>query len=230
MRRWRAGLALVTAGWLATPNAVPIYDGVGTPDDPYRYATATPTTPPETVTREVATLPGASQVAAVRVQTKEQGPQLLLDLPAGQLTGTTLPRSITVTIEARKPDGALPRGTFDGNAYRILTTPATQAVTNREGFVFLRAAVMTQPNPVIVHRARPDGPWQELTTQRAGRDIVAANLDGLGDYAVARLPGSTPVKAAAPRNRMLLIFLSALTLMLVTVTLVYLRNSGAEPE
>ena len=229
MRRWLAGLALVIAGWLATPNAVPIYDGVGTPDEPYRYANASPAARPETVTRQVPTLPGATQVAAVRVQTSEQGPQLLLDLPAGQLTGITLPSNVTVTVEAREPDGLLPRGAFDGNAYRILTNPATRAVTNREGFVFLRAAVMTQPAPIIVHRAIPGGPWQELTTQRAGRDIVAANLAGLGDYAVARLPGSTPVKAA-PRNRMLLIFLSVLTLMLVTITLVYLRNSSAERE
>ena len=37
MRRRLAALAVVTLGRAASPGAVPVYDGVGVPDDPYRY-------------------------------------------------------------------------------------------------------------------------------------------------------------------------------------------------
>jgi len=37
MRKLLAALAVVTLGWLASPSGVPVYDGVGAPDEPYKY-------------------------------------------------------------------------------------------------------------------------------------------------------------------------------------------------
>ena len=224
-RRWLAGLGLVTLGWLASPEAVPIYDGVGAPDEPYRFASS------EAPVTAVATkVPSQGRdVGPVRLQTRENGPQLLLDLPARQLVALSPPDTVEVSAQAFRPAGALPRGSFDGNGYRLVTRPTTDVVPQTGGFVFLRAAVMTEPDPVIVFRAGPGSPWRELATKRAGRDILATQVTALGDYAVIRLPGSTPVKAAA-RDRTPLLFACVVVLMLVTITVIYLRNSSSEDQ
>ena len=214
-RRWLAGLGIVTLGWLVSPDAVPIYDGVGAPDEPYRF-----------ISTDVAVKAASTQVASstdavgpVRLQTREKGPQLLLDLPARQLTGRDLPAAVEVSVLAFRPAGALMRGMFDGNGYRLDTQPDTTVGRLTGGFVFLRAAVMTEPDPVIVFRPGPASAWRELTTKRTGRDVLAAEVTGLGDFAVVRLPGSTPVKAPS-RNQTLLLFACAAVLMLVTVTVI----------
>lgn len=67
-----AALAVVTLGWAASPCAVPVYDGVGVPDDPYRYldrATG--------VTQVVEVGPTSSGALAQR--TAKTGPQAIVD-------------------------------------------------------------------------------------------------------------------------------------------------------
>ena len=226
MRRWLAGALLVTVGWLASPQAVPVYDGVGSPDEPYEYVGRSPA--PAAASVRVPLSGGSS--AALQLKTAENGPQVLVDLAAGALRGTG--SSLTVTAAPLAPTGTVPRGTIDGNVYRITAGPgATLLPDQAQGFLFLRAAVMTEPDPVVVHRRTPDGPWQEVRTTRAGRDVLSTAFRELGDYAVVRLPGSKPLGSSGGISSTRVALLAGGVLLLVALTVLVLRRPRAdEPD
>ncbi|MGZ6792999.1 MAG: hypothetical protein ACXVFV_08600, partial [Mycobacteriales bacterium] len=215
MRRWAAGLVLVALGALASPSAVPVYDGVGSPDQPYRYVGKSPA--PAAASTTVAGTAGVSPSLAVR--SSESGPQVLLDLGPGAfaLTGST----VTVTATPLAPDGTPPRGSFDGNAYRVTASAgATLRPDATQGFLFLRAAVMTRPDPVVVHRASATAAWTQVRTTRAGNDVLSTPFRELGDYAVVRLPGAKPLGAGGlGLTRVLLLAAGVLALLSVGVLL-----------
>jgi hypothetical protein len=212
MRRWLAGALLVTVGWLASPTSVPVYDGKS---------------PAPTTASDTAAVSHGS-VGALQVKSGEVGPQLLIDLAPGALRSTTTSK-VTVTGTPVKPDGTPPRGSFDGNAYRITAAPAVTLSPDQSGYLFLRAAVMTSPAPVVVHRSSPAAPWREVSTQRAGRDILATGFKELGDYAVVRLPGAKPVDSGGIGLTRVL-FLGGGVLLLVAVTVLVLRRPRPEDD
>ncbi|MCU1587767.1 MAG: hypothetical protein JWN31_1260 [Frankiales bacterium] len=184
--RWCAGLAVVCLGWLATPSAVPLYDGVQTPDEPYKYAGRSPAPVAATVT-----VPSGKGIS---LRSPESGPQVLLDLSEDALVSTT--GTVTITAAPFVPDGQPPRGTFDGNGYRVMAAaPARLLPDQAQGYLWLRAAVMTKPDPVIVHRATARDPWIEVKTSRVGRDNLTTPFRALGDYAMIQLPGAKPIES-----------------------------------
>lgn len=181
---WCAGLAVIWLGWLATPSAVPVYDGVQAPDEAYKYVGRSPAPAPVSVTVK------AGQ--GLELKSSESGPQVLLDL--GEDAIRTSATTVTLTATPFAPDGSPPKGSFDGNGYRIEAPLEARLVPERtQGFLFLRAAVMTAPDPVIVHRQRPADPWEQVRTSRVGTDNLSTPFRELGDYAVVRLPGSKTI-------------------------------------
>ncbi|MFN2540202.1 MAG: hypothetical protein ABR549_18895 [Mycobacteriales bacterium] len=216
MRRWLAGAVLVTLGWLASPASVPVYDGIGT-DEPYRYVGKSPA--PTSATSTVPIRGGFSQ--GVDIKTGETGPQLIVSLSSGSLQSSA--SKVTVTLRPIAAEGTPPRGSFDGNVYRISATPATTVSPDASGFVFLRAAVMTKPNPIVVFRTGPGAPWREVSSSAYGRDNLATPFKAIGDYAVVRLPGSKPISAGGiglTRG----LFLGGGVLLLVVITVLVLRR------
>lgn len=224
MRRLLAGLALVTVGWLASPGAVPVYDGVGQPDEPYRYVGDDPA--PGSVTVTVTASGGLA--AAVQARTSESGPQALLDLAPGSFRVPS--GSFTVSVTPLPFDGAPPRGEIDGNLYRVAVDQgAVLRPEQTQGFLFLRAAVMTEPAPVIVHRARPSDPWVEVRTNVNGRDNVNTPFRALGDYAVVRLPGAVPLDdGGGGLSGVRLALLVGGILVLLAIVVLVLRRSGQD--
>lgn len=224
MRRWLAGALLVSVGWLASPAAVPVYDGVGSPDEPYRYVGKSPA--PAAVSLTVPASGGVS--ASLQLKSSESGPQVIVDLGAGAFSATGT--AVTLTATPLRPDGSPPRGSIDGNVYRIAAAPgAVLRPEATQGFLFLRAAVMTRPDPVIVHRTAATGPWTELKTTRSGTDNLSTPFRALGDYAVVRLPGSKPLDAGG-LSLVRVLLLGGGVLLLLTVTVLVLRRPRAEQE
>ncbi|MCW2671878.1 MAG: hypothetical protein JWP14_467 [Frankiales bacterium] len=217
MRRWLAGALLVTVGWLASPTSVPVYDGLPNSDEPYRYVGKSPA---PTSASATATVTGG-QAGALRVQTGETGPQLLVDLAPGAFQATTA--KVTLAATPLAPSGTPPRGTFDSNAYRLTVTPVATLSPDQSGFLFLRAAVMTKPNPVVVFRTGDSAPWKEVPAQLTGRDIMATTFTSVGDYALVRLPGSKPITSGGLGLTRVL-FLGGGVLLLVVVTVLVLRR------
>ena len=230
MRRWLAGALLVTVGWLASPTSVPVYDGIGT-DEPYRYVGKSPA--PTSASTTVTVRGGVS--GAVDVRSEEQGPQFALSLSSGSLrtsastSASSIASSIALEATPFPPEGALPRGTFDSVGYRVSATPAVTVTPDASGFLFLRAAVMTTPIPVIVFRSAPGDPWREVTTTRYGRDNLATKFAATGDYAVVRLPGSKPISSGGIGLTRAL-FLGGGVLLLVVVTVLVLRRPRGDEE
>lgn len=186
VRRVRLGLAAAAAASLAALAGTPLYDGVGFPDQPYRFAGGNP--PPTSATVSVVLTRGSSQ--ASYVATREVGPQLSVDLPPGTLAAAA--PQVTVTVVPRSPQGAPPRGEWDSNAYVLTAGPAAVRFSGR-GAVILRSAVMTTPDPVAVVRLVGERSWHEAPTRRVGNDILETSLAGRGEYALVRLPGAKPL-------------------------------------
>jgi hypothetical protein len=222
VRRWLAGALLVTVGWLASPHAVAVYDGVGT-DEPYRYAGKSPAAAGGSATATVS----GGLAGSLRVSTGETGPQLLIDLAAGAYRSTA--STVTLSATPLVADGTPPRGTFDGNAYRVTVSTEASLAPDQSGFLFLRAAVMTKPDPVVVYRAGAAATWQEIASQVSGRDNLATPFRGAGDYAVVRLPGSKALSSGG-LSATRVIFLGGGVLLLVVVTVLVLRRPQADED
>lgn len=218
MNRWLAALAVVTLGWAVTPGAVPVYDGVGTPDDPCR-----PLGTASSAQQVVQVGPASS--SALSLRTAETGPQAIVDAGAGALRAASVrPSTVSVTPV---PAGTAPaQGALDSVVYRIAATGGATVPPTAQGFLFLRASVMTQPDPVIVHRDLPTSAWTVLHTARPGRDVLSVPFRALGDYAVVRLPGSKPLSAGGLSGTRLLLLAGGVLVLLALAVFALRRPHG----
>jgi hypothetical protein len=189
MRRRLAGaLLLVTLGRLLSPAAVPVYDGIGQPDEPYRYVV-----PPSGAQRTAAptegdaTSPVVAGVSsyALNVSTAEQSAQFSLYVPINGLAAAA--RSITVRVLPSAPTDEPPGARIDGNVYTVVTTPARATLTPQAGIATLamRATTGRQPPPVMEYRAASKGSWAPVHTTRGGIDVYFVHYMGAGQYALA---------------------------------------------
>jgi len=180
------------------PHAPPLYDGVGFPDEPYRWVV-----PPqgEQRTRLAATqafmrLPvsGGATVEG-RAQSSEQGPQITLRAFAGAFAVPAGASSITVRAVPRTvPDVHPDHGHLVSNLYVITAEAGGTAVGVAREYAFLlnMRAVRATPQAVVVCRWT-GSVWQQVPTDRIGVDIYAAWLDTIGPVALVQLdPGVTP--------------------------------------
>lgn len=226
MRKLAAALLLVTLGFLASPSAVPVYDGVGAPDEPYKYVGRS-NAPAASVAATARTSGGTS--GSLNVKSAESGPQVLVDLGAGAFSAST--PVVTLTVTALPGDGTnTPQGRLDGNVYRVTASPGAELLPSVQGFLFLRAAVMTRPDPVVVHRATESDPWVRVKTVRAGRDILSTPFRAVGDYAVVRLPGAKPLSESGGLSTGRLLLLGGGVLVLLVLTVVVLRRPAADED
>jgi hypothetical protein len=195
-----AGLLALTLGWLIAPHwAPPVYDGLGFPDEPYRFVvrpdgagTAKSPTTAKTVVPVTKWTAGAASLASA-----EQAPQVAILIPTGRLQAPTGTKQFTVQAAPITPISA-PSGTYLwSNVYAVGATDAS--VTLKDGnppaTITLRAGTAQRPQPTIEYYAH--GTWTAVTTIAVGRDIYQASLPSLGDYAVV---GSKPLVVGAQAN------------------------------
>jgi hypothetical protein len=259
IRPGRAGLVLLLAvlalaGVVVArpPHAPPLYDGLGFPDEPYRWVV-----PPSGAGR--ALLPTDAEVrvpvrsgtsGAAQALSGEQGPQVAVAVRDGALAApdgaTTISlHAIPRPVPATPPD----RGQVVSNLYDITATVGNRAVPLAPGktvLVNLRAESFTT-RAVVICRWTGSG-WEQVPTQQIGRDIYAAQLAALGPVAVVRLdagvrptvsPLGPPTGAAAgtsaapaattttngPDASLLLLVLGGAVVLLATALLVLRRRT-----
>lgn len=192
-RPWFAALLLVTVGWLVSPSPVPVYDGVGVPDEPYRYV-APPAglkaTPDPTVATAVTPVKDGLLSRGVIVTTAEQSPQFTLFVPGGALAAKA--GQITVTGTPVAPTGPPPFGkAYGGNAYRVTFTDPAGPVTSTP---LLASASLNMRAPdtstgwVMHYRADDGAKWQVRQTSRSGTDSFVSPFAGAGEYVLAEVP------------------------------------------
>ena len=188
-RRAGGAAAVFALAWLiAGPSTPPLYDGLGFPDEPYRYVTPPTgyqhTKPPTAAALTQALGPGTDEVLSCGSQ--EQGPQVVL---TAEVVGVIVPAgATTVTLRADPlaPTSEPPDGTIWGNVYRVTAStdrgPARfKPATSQSGFITLRAPTGPPPRPVIEYDS--GGGWHQLATDQVGADIYLAPIAGIGDYA-----------------------------------------------
>ena len=186
-RRAAAGVLLVAAGLLLSPTVVPVYDGIGQPDEPYRYVdrpdgaqvTAEPTSASMT-----SPVQGGLALHGMNVATKEVAPQFALFLPPRALQAAGA-RTLTVTATPQAAVSDPPVGKrADGNAYLVgFSVPGTTLTPQAAlATVSMRATTAEQPPPQIHYRPAATEPWQPLQTARAGTEIYATRFPGPGQF------------------------------------------------
>src|SRR4051794_40553280 len=184
-------LALLGA-WLLAPAAVPIYDGIGNPDEPYRWVQSPTGTPSKKApTTASVKLPVAHGVSgAGYANTKETGPQISVYLPAGALRAPAGGTSVTVTAKPEAPNGPPPSGgRFVSNAYSITAAAGGANVPivgtgNQAPTLQMRASDAAQPGPVFERFA--NGTWTPAKTLRVGNDIYQTQAAAFGDWVLVR--------------------------------------------
>lgn len=188
-RRLLAAVLLVGLGRLLSPDAVPVYDGIGAPDEPYRYvappAGAKKTAPPTTA-RATSPVVGGVSTNGMTLATAESGPQLSLFVPPRAIAtgGATLVVEAKPLAPADQPSGAR----IDGNVYDVTMTgqgPVTLTPQAALATLYLRATSARQPPPTMEHRASAGEQWKALDTARGGQDVYVSDFKGPGQYALA---------------------------------------------
>lgn len=226
-RQWVAAALLVGLGWLVTPAPVAIYDGVGVPDEPYRYVQAPPgsrpTPLPTSATAKTPVKDGAG-TNGLSVATAEQSSQFSLFMPPGAMAAPS--GTIEITAVPQVPTDSPKDAKIDGNVYVVALSSASGAVTLTEkasiATLYLRA---TAPKDgwIVEYRPEANGPWKALQTSRGGTDSFVAAFIGPGQYALAF--ATAPRSSGTPLLPFLLI--GAVVLLVVVVVVVRLR---AAPE
>jgi hypothetical protein len=224
-----AALAALLLAWMVVPPAsTPLYDGIGAPDEPYRYvappAGAKHTQPPHVATAD-SDAGGGTNVHPFYVSSDEIGPQILLFISKGSLVVPTGVTGVRVTATPVAPDRSPAGATIDGNVYRVVavglagTTEQGSltfgAHSESESTITMRATSARQPSPSFVFRATPTDTWQRVSAVRVGSDIYRATATHAGDYALAFFTSgahgkSNPVKQALEIGGLALVILAAI--------------------
>lgn len=191
-----AALLVLGIGWAIAPhNALPLYDGINFPDEPYRFVQPPPgtqhTAAPTTARGTASVTGGASgQVVAASA---ESAPQIALYIPKGKLTVSAGTSQVAVT---GTPIKNLPTGHRQylwSDVYDVTASPGSTQFNphGQQATITLRAASAQRPQPSIAYY---DGTsWHLLPTFAQGRDIYIAELNRFGKFAVI---GSNPLIAS----------------------------------
>ena len=193
-------LVLLGVAWAIAPrSAPPLYDGVGFPDEPYRFVQPPPgtreTKAPTTAKATAGIVAGRN--GQLRAASAEVAPQITVTLPEGMLRIPSGRPPVTLLATPEKVSTPPPSGKYLwSNVYDITVSPPATIVDqpNVVATLILRAATAQQPLPVIAHL--DGGKWTPLHTGPAGRDVYATNLNSLGRFAVL---GDKPLDVSALR-------------------------------
>ncbi len=188
--------ALLVARVLA-PAAVPLFDGISFPDEPYRFVAPPPgyrQTPEPTAGHGSSRVDDGTNAVTIYVDTAEQAPQISIVLPGRVIAVGPAGRAVTVAATPLAPDRQPSKGSIDGNVYRVTgaATPSASVSfapppgdTADASFMLMRATSAKAPPPVFVYRTAPSVAWRVLPTSRWGNDIYRTRFAGMGDYALA---------------------------------------------
>jgi hypothetical protein len=220
----------IGAVWLVSPAGVPLYDGIGFPDEPYRYvdppAGSKPTKPATDAVDRVPVDNGTSKLI-VFAKSDEQGPQVTVSMPSRAMAA---PRASAITVRAtpEAPDSQPSGVTFDGNVYAVSITADRGSVTTTDrlsqAYMLMRATTGQQPGPTMYYRAAPTDDWQALHTVRVGTDIYQSPVRGSGDYALAF---ANEGAGGSNATSLLIVLVVALLIVFGVLMGIRLRRSGA---
>ena len=220
------GGAIALLAQLASPVAVPLYDGVQV-QEPYRYLTPASGQPgtPTSFSTEKPVQGGVS--ASFFAATKENPPQAQLIALPGAFVVTAAATTMRISIDpVPRPANAGASGAIAGNVYRF-------AVTDQAG---IPLPIAQGANPPTITLRGPDGVTDGtiallgasgsvlLPTEHGGAlAIFSANPPGLGDFAVVVAAAAS----AAPNIGLLVGAILAVAVPVALVAFLFVRQRRA---
>jgi hypothetical protein len=181
-------LAVLGVGWAIAPrSALPLYDGIGFPDEPYRFVQRPPSAP-ETkapTTAHASSTVTKGQVGSILAVSAEVAPQITVYIPKGRLVPPSGATDVAVT---GKPVRNLPASHGEylwSDVYTVSPSPSGTTFNSggQQATITLRAAGPQRPIPHIAYYDG-NGRWTLLPTFPQGQDIYIAELTRFGQFAV----------------------------------------------
>jgi hypothetical protein len=225
---------VLALGWLVAPHPVPLYDGVGMPDEPYRYVVPPAgyrSTPPVSDARTQIDLQGGVSCCELEAKSAEQGPQVTVYVPRGGLRAAGNGALALLAEPEAPPAGPTPvkKGKYEGNLYRVSARgpsgPAELTPDGGRATLQLRALNGNSPGPKVWFRPNESVPWRQLPTGKVGFDIYESQFIGAGDYVLVRGPGGSGSTVTV-----LLGILAVPALLIVALIALRLRGGPASDE
>jgi hypothetical protein len=216
--------------WLVAPPAgLPLYDGIGLPQEPYRFLQPpkgqSSGLPPSSIHRVLVVSNGISPI--YKVGTSESPPQAYFIMQYRALKISPGVKAIIIDVRAVPPPAPAPAGhVIDGNVYRYrVTTPSGADVPLRGGpkvGVELRGTGASG-TPMLAQYS--GGGWKQLPTLvLLGENYYLANVHSLGDFTLL-LPGKTLNTGGGGTNLVPLIIAAVVLVLLAVAAILLIRLS-----
>jgi len=232
-----AGLAVILAS-ISGGKAIPIYDGVGFPDEPYRYvkppvsqkqATAAPTQALATVNASEI----INNVNGVYVTSSESGPKVAITLGQNSLIMPRNAKTINIQAAPLAPPAQPSDGTVAGNFYKLTITSDAGPVkfappsSSNYKYIDMRLPQGYPANPVMEYMDS-SGSWHKLDTSRVGNDIYEAQLNDFGDYALV-IPKQASSRVQHQRSTKIAFATAGLIFIaILTAIIFFIRSAGSK--
>jgi len=236
-RRVAAAIVLLVGAWVVSPSVLPLYDGPGQPDQPYRYvvrpAGDTQKTPAPTSAQTSIVVRNGVSVAAF-VNSLESGPQISVYIPAGSLQAPPGASRIQLTATPSAPKPPLPAdGQIVSNVYTISATASGGSVNivgkgdNQTPTLQMRAPTSQQPGPTF---ETFDGKkWTSSETIRVGQDIYQTFAPKLGVWALVQQKTGGGSTFGGAQLVMLVLGITILVVVGIILVVRLTRPSAARP-
>jgi hypothetical protein len=199
------GLAVVLILLVQRPGTPPLYDGVGFPDEPYRWVQAPagePATAPPTSAKAELTVQGDHTTAAM-VASAEQGPQVAVFVNTDTLKAPAGAKKISVEAVPARAPAPITGGTPVSNIYSFSAKADADGpvgvVPGSPALINMRASKAVK-GWVVLHR-RVGNAWKQMPTFQVGTDVYAASLTAFGEYALFKLDSAADLKVAASKPK-----------------------------
>jgi hypothetical protein len=223
--RWSLLVVALGVVWLTSAQPVPLYDGIGFPDEPYRFVPPRGAGPAATSAQVDLKVAGGTNTGGLIVNTREAGPQASVFAPPHAFAA---PGSapIVLAVKPVPPQPPMPAGVLESNVYALTLTSAAGSVSvvpeAQPPAITMRSVTVLPPEPVFHYRPGPTEPWREVKTRRVGRDIYNAVAPGAGEYVLIR-DAAPPGKKSAGDSRGTLYAVLGVTVLLVLGVIVAVR-------
>jgi hypothetical protein len=225
--RWVLLAAVLGLAWLTTAHPVPLYDGIGFPDEPYRFEPPRAGTAAATTAQIRLPVSGGVNTGGLIANSAEVGPQVSFFAPphAFAVKGTS---AISVAARPVALVPPAPPGKLDSNVYDVSFVspdgPVALVPAAQPPAITMRSLSNAPAEPVFEYRPTPTSAWRELKTRRVGQDISNANAPGAGQYVLVLRDGSS---AQGSGSRTALFAILGATVVLVVGVLVGVRVAAS---
>jgi hypothetical protein len=227
------GLA-ITASVFVLAGKVPLYNGIGFPDEPYRFVNS-PGQPVQP-SQSTDTIQNGTNADEISMISYEQGPQFSLYLEAHTVIAPMDATQLTSSGGPEAPGPKMPSiGPIAGNIYLFsLSTDKGPATVKQDpkaqiGQIQLRLPQGYPAGAIMVYRQHKTDAWQSLKTDRTGTDTYEAPVKDVGEYALISKPGytSSDVTVQKKSSHQLIHFMAvAIGLLAIVALILVLRRAG----